>query len=206
MNVVCGRKINLILSIVMYRHFLKRWVDVLLSLIVLLVTSPFLIFVAILIKINSRGPVFFSQRRVGLNGRFFLIYKFRTMTDVPRLTTDEIYKDNAEVTSVGRMLRRLKIDELPQVLNVFVGDMSIVGPRPALESLYMANPEARERLRVRPGMTGLAQVNGNIYLPWEERLAFDSEYVRNCSFALDCKIVARTIGVVFLGEEKFLKE
>ena len=93
-----------------------------------------------------------------------------------------------------------------QGLNVFMGDMSIVGPRPALESLYMANPEAKERLRVRPGMTGLAQVSGNIYLPWEERLVFDLEYVRDCSFVLDCRIVIRTIGVVFLGEEKFLSK
>lgn len=176
------------------------------SLIVLLFTGPFLIFVAILIKIDSRGPVLFLQRRVGLNGSIFSIFKFRTMTDVPRSTVGEVYKDNVEVTRVGRMLRRLKIDELPQVLNVFMGDMSIVGPRPALESLYMANPEAKERLRVRPGMTGLAQVSGNIYLPWEERLVFDLEYVRDCSFVLDCRIVIRTIGVVFLGEEKFLSK
>ena len=170
-----------------------------------MVIGPFLLIVALLIKLDSQGPVFFLQRRVGLNGREFSIYKFRTMTNEERKTVGEVYKDNAEVTRVGRVLRRLKIDELPQVLNVFLGDMSVVGPRPALPSLYENNPAARERLEVRPGMTGLAQVNGNIYLSWDERLEFDVKYVRECSFALDCKIVARTILVVFMGEEKFLR-
>ena len=189
----------------MYRRYLKRCLDIVLSFVVLLAASPFLLLVALLIKLDSQGPVFFLQRRVGLDGREFPIYKFRTMTNEKRKTVGEVYKDNAEVTRVGRVLRRLKIDELPQVLNVFLGDMSVVGPRPALPSLYEDNPAVRERLEVRPGMTGLAQVNGNIYLSWDERLVFDMKYVRECSFALDCKIVAKTILVVFEGEEKFLR-
>lgn len=190
---------------IMYRKYIKRCIDVVLSGVVILVTSPFLMLVAVFVKLDSRGPVFFLQRRVGLDGKLFSIYKFRTMTDEKRKTVGEVYKDNAEVTRVGRVLRRLKIDELPQVLNVFVGDMSIVGPRPALESLYENNPAARERLKVRPGMTGLAQVHGNIYLSWDERLVLDAEYVRGCSFVLDCRIVVRTVLVVLMGEEKFLK-
>lgn len=189
----------------MYRRYLKRCLDIVLSFVVLLAASPFLLLVALLIKLDSQGPVFFLQRRVGLDGREFPIYKFRTMTNEKRKTVGEVYKDNAEVTRVGRVLRRLKIDELPQVLNVFLGDMSVVGPRPALPGLYENNPAAGERLKVRPGMTGLAQVNGNIYLSWDERLVLDVEYVRECSFSLDCKIVAKTILVVFEGEEKFLR-
>ena len=189
----------------MYRKYIKRWIDMALSAVAVLVASPFLVLVAVLIKLDSHGPVFFLQRRVGLDGKLFSIYKFRTMTDEKRKTVGEVYKGNAEVTRVGRVLRRLKIDELPQMLNVFFGDMSLVGPRPALESLYENNPFARERLKVRPGMTGLAQVHGNIYLSWDERLVLDAEYVRECSFVLDCRIVVRTVLVVFMGEEKFLK-
>lgn len=112
-----------------------------------------------------------------------------------------------EITSIGRFLRRFKIDELPQIINVFVGDMSLVGPRPALRGTYEIYGDiANQRLLVRPGMTGLSQINGNIYLTWEERFMLDAKYIENISFVNDLFIIFKTVGVVFLGEKKYLKK
>src|SRR5690606_31017725 len=133
--------------------------------------------------------------------------KFRTMTDKKREVNREVLKGDAEVTKVGYYLRRFKIDELPQILNVLKGEMSLVGPRPCMPSqLAEFNEDGKYRIKVTPGLTGLAQVNGNIFLTWEERWKYDRKYVENLSFLLDVQIVLKTVGIVFLGEEKFLKK
>lgn len=128
------------------------------------------------------------------------------MYDRPRVADREILKGDFEVTRIGEILRRFKIDELPQIINVFLGDMSLVGPRPCLPRQRAEfNEDGQQRIKVRPGLTGLAQVNGNIYLSWEERWKYDRQYVEKLSFISDIKIVVRTLAILLYGEEKFLK-
>lgn len=191
----------------MYLKF-KRLFDFLISFAILLLLFPLFIIVAVLIKLDSKGPIFYLQSRVGENGRVFRIYKLRTMTNKERdPNVKQTYLQDPDITRIGGLLRRFKIDELPQIWNVFIGDMSLVGPRPALPSLYEKFGEiAKKRCEVRPGMTGWAQVNGNIYLPWEERLCLDREYVDRMSFMLDLRILVKTVAIVLFGEEKYIKK
>lgn len=192
----------------LYARFGKRAVDVAGILVGLVFCWPLLLFCALCIKLTSRGPVLFLQERLGRGGTVFAAYKFRTMTDKPRVPDTIAYSgDPSEITAVGRILRRTKLDELPQIFNVLRGEMSIVGPRPQLprqRAEFDANAELR--LLVRPGLTGMAQVNGNTGLTWSERWHYDAEYVRNLSFALDCRIVMRTVSVLLHGEERFLRK
>jgi lipopolysaccharide/colanic/teichoic acid biosynthesis glycosyltransferase len=184
----------------------KRTVDVGLSFVGLLLSLPLLAVVALLIRLDSRGPVFFTQDRLGRHGRRFRLYKLRTMTDRCRRCEGEVIPGDPEVTRVGRYLRRLKLDELPQLWNVLKGDMSIVGPRPGLpEQLEQLDETGKKRLEVRPGLTGLAQVHGNIYLPWEERWKYDARYVEKLSFLQDCWILWQTLFVCVKGEQRFVK-
>lgn len=190
-----------------YRSFGKRLLDLAICLPIAVMIAPVLALAAVLIKLDSPGPVFFVQERLGRYGSTFLTYKFRTMTDRKRTALSEVLPGHSEVTRVGHWLRRFKIDELPQLLNVLNGDMSVIGPRPALPdaiSTYDAN--GLRRLLERPGLTGRAQVNGNIYLSWPERWIYDAEYVDQLSFTLDIGIVLKTIAVVLMGEERFLKK
>lgn len=191
----------------MYLKF-KRLFDLFISFAILLLLFPLFIIVAVLIKLDSKGPIFYLQSRVGENGRVFRIYKLRTMTNKERdPNVKQTYLQDPDITRIGGLLRRFKIDELPQIWNVFIGDMSLVGPRPALPSLYEKFGEiAKKRCEVRPGMTGWAQVNGNIYLPWEERLCLDREYVDRMSFMLDLRILVKTVAIVLFGEEKYIKK
>ena len=191
----------------MYLKF-KRLFDFFISFAILLLLFPLFIIVAVLIKLDSKGPIFYLQSRVGENGRVFRIYKLRTMTNKERdPNVKQMYLQDPDITRIGGLLRRFKIDELPQIWNVFIGDMSLVGPRPALPSLYEKFGEiAKKRCEVRPGMTGWAQVNGNIYLPWEERLCLDREYVDRMSFMLDLRILVKTVAIVLFGEEKYIKK
>ncbi|RLT09929.1 MAG: sugar transferase [Planctomycetota bacterium] len=190
-----------------YRTFGKRLLDLSVSVPALLAVAPLFTVIATAIKLTSRGPVFFVQERLGLDGRTFRTFKFRTMIDRQRTSHPEIFGKTDEVTAVGFWLRRFKLDELPQLWNIVNGDMSLVGPRPALPVQLAEYTElARQRLMVRPGLTGLAQVHGNIFLSWPERWVYDAEYVAGVSFALDAWIVARTVAVVVLGEERFLKK
>lgn len=191
----------------MYLKF-KRLFDFFISFAILLLLFPLFIIVAVLIKLDSKGPIFYLQSRVGENGRVFRIYKLRTMTNKERdPNVKQTYLQDPDITRIGGLLRRFKIDELPQIWNVFIGDMSLVGPRPALPSLYEKFGEiAKKRCEVRPGMTGWAQVNGNIYLPWEERLCLDREYVDRMSFMLDLRILLKTVAIVLFGEEKYIKK
>jgi len=190
----------------MYPTIGKRLLDLAISLPILILTLPLLAVVAVLVRLDSQGPILFLQERLGRNGSVFRAFKFRTMTDRPRVPDKEIYGRDAEVTRVGYWLRRFKIDELPQLFNVISGEMSIVGPRPALpRQIEEYDEHSRRRLLVRPGLTGLAQVHGNTYLSWPERWAWDVEYVDRLSFSLDVTILLRTIGVVLRGEERFLE-
>ncbi len=194
----------------LYSRYLKRPLDVLLSLLALIVLSPLFCLISVLIKLTSEGPIFYTQLRPGKDQKVFKLYKFRTMiqgADRYQQVGVEVYEDDNRVTPLGKFLRRSKIDELPQLINVLKGEMSIVGPRPSLpEYLEQYEDWELERFKVRPGLTGLAQVNGNIYLDRKERSAYDVQYVRNVSFALDLKIVLKTVAVAFCGEDKFINK
>lgn len=185
---------------------IKRLFDILISLIVLIPFFPVWLAVALLIKATSPGPVFFLQDRPGQDRKIFKVYKFRSM----RLGSEKMVKgvevmgDDARVTAVGRFIRRTKIDEIPQCLNVLKGEMSLIGPRPErIASLADYDEEISKRLDMRPGMTGLAQISGNIYIPLAERYRLDVYYVEHFSLWLDIRILLRTVGVVLLGEERY---
>ena len=189
-----------------YRGGGKRCLDLLLALALLLPAAPLLALAAVLIKLESRGPVLFIQPRLGQGGRLFPVLKLRTMTDRPREAHQQVWDGNPEVTRVGRWLRRTKIDELPQLWNVIRGEMSVVGPRPGLhEHLSQFDHRGWRRLDVRPGLTGGAQGHGNIHLPWPHRWCYDAWYVDHLSLPLDAWIVLRTVAVVVRGEDKFAR-
>lgn len=193
-----------------YARYIKRCLDFVISLSMLIVLFPFLIIVAVLIKIDSPGTIFYKQARPGKDKKIFNVYKFRTMVvgaDKYQKTGVEVMKDDVRITPLGRFLRRFKIDELAQLLNIIKGDMALVGPRPTLpEYIEQYEPWELERFDVRPGLTGLAQVNGNIYLERTEKSAYDVEYVKKISFWMDIKIIFKTIAIVLFGEEKFVKK
>ncbi len=184
---------------------IKRTADIVFSAAGLIVLLPVLLISAILLEIFMPGPLFFKQQRVGKNGRLFNILKFRSMkVDKALEASHDFTRDAERMTPFGKLLRRTKIDELPQLWNVLVGDMSLVGPRPTIkEQTDKYNDYQRQRLNMRPGMTGLAQVNGNVSLTWDERFVYDIEYVNNFSVLLDIKILCKTVLVVIMGEEKF---
>ncbi|MDY0278037.1 MAG: sugar transferase [Acholeplasma sp.] len=187
----------------------KRIFDIIFSLIFLIVFSPLLLTFAILIKITSKGPVFFLQDRPGKNGKIFKIYKFRTMKpgSEQMIKGKEVLKDDDRITFIGKFLRRTKIDEVPQFINILQGDMSLVGPRPErISSLVDYDDEISTRLDMRPGITGLAQVSGNIYLHLSDRYKYDIYYVDNFSIMLDFRIIFRTILVVTFGEKKYMNK
>ena len=183
----------------------KRTADIIFSAAGLIVLMPILLISAILLEVFMPGPLFFKQQRVGKNGRLFNILKFRSMkVDKALEASHDFTRDAERMTPFGKLLRRTKIDELPQLWNVLVGDMSLVGPRPTVkEQTDKYNDYQRQRLNMRPGMTGLAQVNGNISLTWDERFVYDIEYVNNFSVLLDVRILCKTVLVVIMGEEKF---
>jgi undecaprenyl phosphate N,N'-diacetylbacillosamine 1-phosphate transferase len=192
-----------------FQKLVKRLVDIVVSLIVLIPFLPVWILIAILIKLTSPGQVFFLQERPGLNKKIFKVYKFRTMKpgSEKMVKGQEVLKDDDRVTTIGKFLRRSKLDEIPQVLNVLIGEMSLVGPRPErIASLADYDKEISKRLNMRPGMTGLAQVSGNIYLSLEDRYRLDVYYVENFSIWLDIKIILRTVGVVLLGEDRYINK
>ena len=184
---------------------IKRTADIVFSAVGLIVLLPILLISAILLEVFMPGPLFFKQQRVGKNGRLFNILKFRSMkVDKALEASHDFTRDAERMTPFGKLLRRTKIDELPQLWNVLVGDMSLVGPRPTVkEQTDKYNDYQRQRLNMRPGMTGLAQVNGNISLTWDERFVYDIEYVNNFSVLLDIRILCKTVLVVIMGEEKF---
>lgn len=184
----------------------KRLLDIVAALLLLAPCLPLFLVVALLVRLTSPGPALFLQDRPGLRGRVFRIYKFRTMRPGSErmVRGREVARDDERVTPLGRLLRRSKVDELPQLINVLKGDMSLVGPRPErLASLADYDSETARRLDMLPGMTGLAQVSGNICLPLEERYRLDVYYVDHFSLWLDARILLRTVGVVLLGEDRY---
>jgi len=182
----------------------KRPFDLIVASALLLVLSPALLATAALVKLTSPGTVFFTQERGGRSGATFRLVKFRTMRGDRRPDPKELVPLNhADITPLGRFLRRSKIDELPQLFNVLTGSMSLIGPRPTLPDQVAAYDEFRRlRLRLRPGITGLAQVNGHALASWEERILYDLAYVRRCGFWMDQGILLRTLLVMLLGEER----
>lgn len=188
----------------MYKLFFKRALDFLCSGLAILCLSPVLAVIAAWVKASSPGPVFFTQKRVGRGKTFFKIYKFRTMrTDTPHdMPTHMLENPDAFITSAGRFLRRTSLDELPQIFNIFLGQMSIVGPRPALwnQDDLVAERDKYGANDCVPGLTGYAQVHGRDELPIPVKAELDGYYAKNLSFALDVKIFFRTIGSVLHHE------
>ena len=181
----------------MYARFFKRFLDFMLSLMALVVLSPVLFVVAILVRLKLGSPVIFCQERPGKDEKIFKLYKFRSMTDA-RDEDGNLLPDDVRLTKFGRLLRSTSLDELPELWNIVKGDMSIVGPRPLLVGyLPYYTAEEKHRHDVRPGLTGLAQVNGRNTLTWEEKFRFDTSYVEKITFLVDVSIILKTIGKVF---------
>jgi undecaprenyl phosphate N,N'-diacetylbacillosamine 1-phosphate transferase len=173
----------------MYKFFLKRFFDFLLSVIILIIASPLLIITSILLSINNNGNPFFIQVRPGKNNKLFSIIKFKTMND-KRGIDGELLSDEMRLTKLGSVIRKTSIDELPQLVNVLLGQMSIIGPRPLLvEYLPLYNSIQIRRHEVRPGITGWAQINGRNAISWEDKFKLDVWYVDNLSFKTDVKIL-----------------
>ncbi len=177
----------------MYKRFIKPCFDVIAGLLCLIIFSPIFIIITVLLYFANKGKPFFFQDRPGENEKIFYIIKFKTMNDRKDLSGD-LLPNEARITKLGIFLRKTSLDEIPQLINVIKGDMSIVGPRP-LRTHYLPYYTNEERIRhsVRPGITGLAQVSGRNSLNWEEKLAIDIDYLKNLSLSNDLKIVARTI-------------
>ena len=195
-----------------FYHLVKRMIDVVLSLFGLVLISPFVVIIAILIKIDSKGPVFFKHHRIGKNGKPFSMYKFRTMKDgaeamINDFTPEQLeewsenfkLKDDPRITRIGKFLRKTSLDELPQLINILRGDMSIVGPRPIIEvELEEYGIDKDEFLSIRPGLTGWWASNGRSEISYPERCSYELYYVRNESFWLDVKVMFLSVFSVFL--------
>ena len=188
----------------LYCRYIKRFLDILLSVIFLILLSPFMIVIAVVIVSESRGGAIFKQSRMGRNGRIFTCYKFRTMrSDAPHSTpARELDNPDRYITRVGRLLRRSSLDELPQLFNVLKGDMSIVGPRPLIceETEVHRMRESAGIYLLRPGLTGLAQINGRNLLCDSEKIENDKIYLDNVRMRLDAKILLMTFGCVLAGK------
>jgi undecaprenyl phosphate N,N'-diacetylbacillosamine 1-phosphate transferase len=184
----------------LYLEIVKPTLDKVSALIILLVASPLFLFAIILLLISNRGKIWFTQPRPGKDGKVFKVVKFRTMNDA-RDGKGELLPDEVRLTWVGNFIRKTSLDELPQLINVLKGDMSIVGPRPLLiEYLPLYNEEQKRRHEVKPGITGWAQVNGRNAISWPQKFAFDVWYVDHQSFWLDIKILFLTVARVFKAE------
>ena len=184
-----------------YRRFVKRLLDICISGIALIILSPVLLIVAVLVRVKLGSPVIFHQERPGLREKIFTLCKFRTMTD-ERDENGELLPDSVRLTAFGSFLRKSSLDELPELWNIFKGDMSLIGPRPLLVS-YLPWYTEREKLRhtVRPGLTGLAQVSGRNFIEWDKRLEKDVEYVEQLSFWMDLKVLVKTIQVILVKDD-----
>lgn len=184
-----------------YKNYIKRILDFIFAFILLILSFPFIAISCILIKVDSKGPAIFKQTRIGKNCEKITLFKLRTMILETHDNNGNKLRDRERITRVGKIIRKLSIDELPQLLNVLKGDISFIGPRPLLvRYLPYYSEEEIKRHNVLPGITGLAQINGRSYLQWEERFNFDLNYVENLSFKLDAKILLITIIKVFKTE------
>lgn len=180
----------------MYGKVVKRFIDIIISGVGLIILSPVLLILCILVRAKLGSPVLFTQERPGKDEKIFKLYKFRSMTD-ERDENGELLPDEVRLTRFGKLLRSTSLDELPELLNILKGDMSLIGPRPLLvRYLPYYTEEERHRHDVRPGLTGLAQVNGRNALGWEGRFSYDLQYVKNLSFGMDIKVLGMTVGKV----------
>jgi undecaprenyl phosphate N,N'-diacetylbacillosamine 1-phosphate transferase len=185
----------------MYRRFIKKIVDFVISLVAFVALLPLFFLMICILAVVNRGSVFFTQLRPGLNGKIFRLIKFKTMND-RRDSNGELLPDALRLTTTGAVVRRLSLDELPQLINVLKGDMAIIGPRPLLvDYLPLYNVEQSRRHKVRPGITGWAQVNGRNSISWEEKFKLDVWYVDNLTIILDIKIIVNTIIKVFRRQD-----
>jgi lipopolysaccharide/colanic/teichoic acid biosynthesis glycosyltransferase len=181
----------------MYRKYFKRPFDIICSLLALVVLFPVLLIISLLVRIKLGTPVIFKQKRPGLNEKIFTLYKFRTMTD-QKDEQGNLLHDEVRLTNFGKMLRSTSLDELPELWNILKGDMSVVGPRPLLTKyIPLYSVEQRKRHSVRPGLTGLAQVNGRNELDWEKKFQLDIKYIQRVTFVGDVKLIFITLGKVF---------
>jgi undecaprenyl phosphate N,N'-diacetylbacillosamine 1-phosphate transferase len=183
-----------------YQRYFKRGIDIFLSFLALIVLSPFLLLVSLLIIIESGMPILFKQKRVGINNKIFTIYKFRTMKNIKDKQQKNV-SDMQRTTFIGKILRALSIDELPELINIIKGDMSIVGPRPLLvQYIPLYNKHQKRRHEVRPGLSGLTQISGRNTLGWNQKFDLDVKYVDNISFLSDMKIIFLTFFKIFSRE------
>lgn len=177
----------------MYKY-IKRGMDFAVAFVALLVLSPLMLIVSMLIKLNRDGPVLFKQKRPGINGKIFTVYKFRTMSVKTHDENGRELSDFERMSKIGNLLRKTSVDELPQFINILKGDMSFIGPRPLLtEYLELYTPEQMRRHEVRPGISGWAQVNGRNTITWEEKFRYDVEYVDKMSLKMDIYILIKTV-------------
>lgn len=196
----------------MYAKCFKRILDFILSLIAIIILSPIMIIIAIIIKIDSKGPIFFKQERLGKNGKVFKIFKFRTMVVNAEHIGDGLKvksENDNRITKIGKVLRKTSLDELPQLINVIKGEMSLIGPRPPVtyhpHKYDEYSEEQKKRFEVRPGITGLAQVKVRNFATWDERIEIDIEYINKVSLINDIKILFSTV-ISVLKKEKIYKE
>ena len=181
----------------MYKKYIKRFLDIVISLTALILLLPVMLIVAILVRIKLGSPIIFKQERPGKDEKIFKLYKFRSMSD-KKDENGKLLPDSERLTKFGKILRSTSLDELPELVNILKGEMSLIGPRPlAVCYLPYYNENEKKRHTVRPGLTGLAQINGRNALNWEERFAYDIEYVENITFINDLKILFKTVYKVF---------
>jgi len=184
----------------MYKYFFKILIDIMISLLGFIILSPIFALIILLLLVFNDGNVFFFQRRPGLNGKIFKVIKFKTMND-KRDKAGELLPDATRLTPLGKFIRKTSLDEMPQLLNIIKGDMSLVGPRPLLvEYLPLYDDTQKKRHDIRPGITGWAQVNGRNAISWKQKFEYDVWYIENMSFLLDIKILFLTIGKIFKSE------
>lgn len=189
-----------------YARYIKRLLDIILSLLILILFCWLYVIVAILVRIKLGTPILFRQQRPGYKEKIFGIYKFRTMTD-KRDANGNLLPDKDRLTSFGKILRKTSLDEIPELFNILKGEMSFIGPRPLLPE-YLPYYTDKEKLRhtVRPGLTGLAQASGRNLIDWDTRLAYDVEYVENLSFKMDMLVIVKTIKTVFGHSEQVAED
>ena len=189
-----------------YERYIKRVLDLIWAILAIVVFWWLYIIIAILVKIKLGSPVIFKQQRPGLNEKVFSLYKFRTMTD-ERDENGNLMPDEVRLTKFGKWLRSTSLDELPEVFNIINGDMSVIGPRPQLvRDMVFMTEEQRERHSVRPGLSGLAQVNGRNSISWENKLNYDLQYIKKITFLGDVKIIIQTVQKAFIKQEGITKE
>lgn len=189
-----------------YERYIKRVLDLTWAILAIVVFGWLYIIIAILVKIKLGSPVIFKQQRPGLNEKVFSLYKFRTMTD-ERDENGNLMPDEVRLTKFGKWLRSTSLDELPEVFNIINGDMSVIGPRPQLvRDMVFMTEEQRERHSVRPGLSGLAQVNGRNSISWENKLNYDLQYIKKITFLGDVKIIIQTVQKAFIKQEGITEE